>query len=113
MQRDPEFRFTDTRLSIAFTCDLFVEMEADSEDTFLTFCQHVPIPLDYTVGVLATKDSFFNEAGLSSYKQILARLNLLLLATQMFVDFNNSRGEPDGPTPYPYENVSQMLLYTL
>jgi hypothetical protein len=68
MQRDSEFRFVDTRRTIAYVADLYVEMEPDSEETYLIFCHHTPIPLDYTVGILATKDSFFNEAGVTSYK---------------------------------------------
>jgi len=64
----PEFDFEDSSSVIAFVCDLGNELDPLSIETFLNFCRHKNLPINFTVGILATKQSFFNPAGTTSYK---------------------------------------------
>jgi hypothetical protein len=77
----PEFEFEDSSSVIAFVCDLGNELDPISVETFINFCKHLNLPINFTIGILATKQSFFNPAGITSYKQILKRLLLIKIVT--------------------------------
>ena len=110
MTQCPDHAFADVREVIAYVCDLLVEIEDLCEECYLGFCHHLPISLEYTVGILASKQSFYNELGVTNFKQILTRLNLLILTTKMFEELNGVRGESNA---YPYPSVFTMLAFTL
>jgi len=61
----PEFEFDDSGSVIAFVCDYGNELDPLCVETYLNFCRHSNLPLNFTVGVLATKQSFYNPAGIA------------------------------------------------
>ena len=60
MKQDSEFVFLNSIKVIAFVCDMSVYHTELCHETYLNLFRHPNLPLDFTVGILATKESFLD-----------------------------------------------------
>lgn len=70
MKHDSDFRFDFKTRVIAFVCDMSVDHEELCFETYLNFFRHFGLELEFTTGILATKDSYLDSASIQQNKQI-------------------------------------------
>ena len=68
MKHDSDFKFDFSTRVIAFVCDMSVEYEELCTQTYLNFYRHLGLQLEFTAGILATKDCYLELASIQSYK---------------------------------------------
>ena len=67
-------------------------------------------PLYYTIGILSTKESFYNKETLSAHNHIMKRLVYL---TKVAVEFDKIAAVRGDSPEYPFYEVFEMLKHTL
>jgi hypothetical protein len=73
----PDFQFEFLTWTLSYLCDKGAELgfkQHLSEETYMEICKHRGLPLRDVVGLVATRESFYNKGTMNSSKQILFRL---------------------------------------
>ena len=60
MKHDSEFVFEHKANTIAFVCDMSVDYEEICFETYLNFYRHKGLDLQFSTGILATKDCYMD-----------------------------------------------------
>lgn len=61
MKHDSDFKFDYKTRVIAFVCEMSVEFEDLCFETYFNFYRHFGLELDFTGGILATKDCYLDQ----------------------------------------------------
>ena len=61
MKHDSDFVFEYRNRVVAFVCEMSVEFEELCFETYLNFYRHMGLEIDFTTGILATKDCYLYQ----------------------------------------------------
>lgn len=77
LREKPDFQFEFLSQTLSYLCDKGAELGYKQhlcEETYSEFCKHAGLSLHDVIGLVATRESFYNKSTMNSQKQILFRV---------------------------------------